>query len=531
VNKRAAIGIAIIAGAVAIAAPIAASLYWAQRQTVDEQFVSAEAVASEVARRAALSIEQMAEARRVLISAAAADPCSETNIRLMRRLTVDLDQLRVIGYVANDHMICSGFGRHDNNTRPGIPLGPVTYRSAVGTLVRTSLEMALIPGKTFLSSTDEKTGYTAVVHKDTPVQVFVDRSDISLGFFSSIGKVLLAGRGHFDPAWVDRLGESPWVRFHDSRYLVVIKRVPNAPQTAAYVAIEKESVERGLRRAAVLMVPVGLAAGLVLAMAVIFITRRQMSMRSLIKGALRRKEFFLAYQPIIELRGGTCVGAEALIRWRRPDGQFVRPDLFIPVAEETGLIHDVTKEVMRLIEKDASRYLKSHPHLHIGINLSSRDLVMEDTAHLVLELIRNMGVKPHNILAEATERGFMQADVARRVMDDIHALGVKIAIDDFGTGYSSLSYLEKFKLDYLKIDKSFVDTMGGNAATSQVALHIIEMAKSLKLEMIAEGVESEAQVKFLQERGVQYAQGYFYAKPMPFIEFAAYVAKTEKLVA
>jgi len=209
----------------------------------------------------------------------------------------------------------------------------------------------------------------------------------------------------------------------------------------------------------------------------------------------------------------------------------VRPDLFIPVAEETGLIHEITKEVMRLVQQDAARFLKSHPHLHIGINLSSRDLVIEETGHLVRELIRGMGVKPHNVLVEATERGFMQADVARRIMDDIHALDVKIAIDDFGTGYSSLSYLEKFKLDYLKIDKSFVDTMGGKAATSQVALHIIEMAKSLKLEMIAEGVESEAQVKYLQEHGVQYAQGYFYAKPMPFLEFAAYVAKMERLAA
>src|SRR3954466_434366 len=142
-----------------------------------------------------------------------------------------------------------------------------------------------------------------------------------------------------------------------------------------------------------------------------------------------------------------------------------------------------------------------------------------------------MGVKPHNILMEATERGFMQADVARRIMDDIHSLNVKIAIDDFGTGYASLSNLEKFKLDYLKIDKSFVDTMGGKAATSQVAFHIIEMAKALKLEMIAEGVETAAQVRYLREHGVQFAQGYFFAKPMPLREFAAFVQESEKLAA
>src|SRR5258707_1594720 len=139
-HRRAAIGIAVVAGAIAIAAPIAASLYWAQRQTVDEQFVSAEAVANEVARRAALAVEQMAEARRSLKAAGSTDPCSESNIRLMRRLTVHLDQLRVVGYAGNDHMICSGFGRHDNN-RPGIPLGPVTDRSAVGNVVRTSFEI------------------------------------------------------------------------------------------------------------------------------------------------------------------------------------------------------------------------------------------------------------------------------------------------------------------------------------------------------------------------------------------------------
>jgi sensor c-di-GMP phosphodiesterase-like protein len=186
---------------------------------------------------------------------------------------------------------------------------------------------------------------------------------------------------------------------------------------------------------------------------------------------------------------------------------------------------------MEMVARDSAVLLKARPQLHIGINLSSKDLEKPQTAHLIREMIRKMGVKPQNVLVEATERGFMQADVARRILDDIHALDVKIAIDDFGTGYSSLSYLEKFRLDYLKIDKSFVDTVGKDAATSQVVPHIIEMAKSLKLEMIAEGVETEAQVQFLQQRGVQYAQGYFYAKPMPFAEFAAYVAKSERLAA
>lgn len=526
-NKRAAIALAVVVGLIAVALPIAASLYWAQKQSRDEEMAAAEALADEALRRTDLTQSQIYEAFRVLEQAKATDPCSEENIRLMRRLAVRLDQLKTVGYVANDHMVCSAYGRHDNN-RPGIPMGPVTYRSTTGTLVRTSVQLALVPGMTFLASTSERSGYTALVQRGSPVLIFVDRKDVSIGVFSISAKRLIVSRGTFKPEWIEALRNRSEAKFIDRDYLVAIKLSAKYP-VAAYAAIEKASVANLFSRLAMIVVPVGLAAGLLLAWAVLYVARQQLALPAVLKVALKRNEFFLLYQPIVDLRGGRCVGAEALIRWRRPNGELVRPDIFIPVAEETGLIHEVTKRVMEMVARDSTELLKLHPDLHLGINLSSQDLQLEDTPRLIQALILKMGVRPHNILLEATERGFMEANKAREIMGDIRALKFKIAIDDFGTGYSSLSYLEKFPLDYLKIDKSFVDTMGGQTATSQVALHIIEMAKSLKLEMIAEGVETAEQAVFLQEHGVQFAQGYFFGKPMPLAELATFIEKMNKL--
>jgi sensor c-di-GMP phosphodiesterase-like protein len=527
-KKPVAIGIAVVAGVVAIGAPIALSLWWAEQRNLEEQVARVDRAASVVLARMDQMADETFEMFRVMKAGKAIDPCSEQNIRLMRRVAMEKDQLRAVGYVKNDYMVCSSFGRHDTG-RPGIPLGPTFVEpSRLGSVVRAKVRFELLPGMTFLTSTEVSSGYTAIIRSEQAL--LGAESDITWGVFLSAKKTPLVSSGDINPAWMEALGNAPERHINLGGYLVALKKSPRY-NFASFAAIKQSSVAEGLRQTAMVMVPAGLAAGLVLALAVFYVTRYQMSLRSLIKGALRRHEFFLVYQPIIELRGGSCIGAEALIRWRRPDGSFVRPDLFIPVAEESGLIHEITKEVMLLVARDASRFLRANPRLHIAINLSSKDLVMAETGQLLKDLILGMGVRAANIMVEATERGFMQAEVARRIMDDIHSLQVKIAIDDFGTGYSSLSYLEKFKLDYLKIDKSFVDTMGGETATSQVAPHIIEMAKSLKLEMIAEGVETEAQVRYLQQRGVQYAQGYFYAKPMPFAEFAAYVAKIEKLVA
>lgn len=510
-NKKAAVSIAIVIGLLAVAVPIGISLYLAWKRSFDEQMAMVALLAEDVLRRSDESTDQTLLIFKALVAGGATDPCSAENIRLMGKLDLASEQIQAIGYVRDDRLLCSSYGHHDT------PVGAPTYLTPYGTAIRTSVEFPVLPGKRFLVSTDVKSGYTIAIHPSLPLDVFVDEPSVSVGVFSSVARRPIVNRGTFKPGWIEAADEEMEARFSDGEYLVTVRR-SSRHAFAAYAAVPVARVNDGIRRFAAFLAPIGLVAGTLLAWAVLHLARQQLALPAVLRVALKRNEFFLNYQPIVDLQTRRWIGAEALIRWRRPNGEMVRPDVFIAVAEEVGLIQRITERVMAIIGAEAHDLFVRHPGFHIAINLSAIDLQSRRTIEFLDELRRQTKAEPGTLLVEATERGFMKAEVVRGILDEIRTRGIEIAIDDFGTGYSSLSYLENFKLDYLKIDKSFVDTLGKEAATSQVVPHIIEMAKSLNLRIIAEGVETEAQAQFLRQRGVQFAQGWLFGRPVPFSE-------------
>jgi sensor c-di-GMP phosphodiesterase-like protein len=514
-KRRHAIGIAILSGLGAVLVPILASLYLTNKQSLETETKQNLALANEVLRRVDETDNQSIGAIVRLLGTHAADPCSDANIALMRQIAVGSSYIQAVGHVEGDRLVCSSLGRH----APGTPLGHVGYVNTVGVSIRPSVELLVAPGMHFLIA--EKNGYAVVVHRDLAIDVFTDNRDVSLGVFAPSTKKLMLNRGHFDPQWMLALNEQSETTFFDGNYVVAISRSKKY-DNAAFTATPAHYLDARERKLAAVLVPIGAFVGLLSLLSLGMLGRYHMALPQVLRLALKHNEVFLHYQPIVELSTGRCVGAEALIRWRRQDGSFVPPNLFIQVAEECGLIRQITARVIELLRKDVPPLLEVFPDFQISFNLSPFDLETGEIVAQLRELSQAKGLSPKNLHAEITERCLLNAKRAKGTVQAIRKLGIGIAIDDFGTGFCGLSYLNTFEVDFLKIDKAFVDTMGTTAATSQVATHIIDMAKSLNLEMIAEGVETEEQAAFLRHYSVRYAQGWLFAKAMSIEDLIRY---------
>ncbi len=242
----------------------------------------------------------------------------------------------------------------------------------------------------------------------------------------------------------------------------------------------------------------------------------KLRMESDLRRALARDELVLHYQPQLDLNTGKIIGVEALVRWQHPELGLVPPNDFIPLAEETGLIEPIGDWVLHQACLQNKAWQQAGlPPITVAVNLSARQLDRDSLAATVMAVLSDTGLEPRYLELELTESIVMkEPERTRGILESLRALGILISIDDFGTGYSSLSQLKHFPFDKLKIDKSFVDDLIANADDAAIVSIIIAIARSFKLKVIAEGVETEEQLHHLRSNGCDEMQGYYFSRPV-----------------
>ncbi|PJL20354.1 hypothetical protein B9Y66_00030 [Stenotrophomonas maltophilia] len=499
----------------AAAVPIAVMVYatWDRAVSVEQQRLHA--IAERSLRRTEVSYQ---EALAALKSAEATvlPPCGAEHILRMQTLVMTTPSSDQMGYFEGGKLRCTSWGPFlrdvdqptpDHVTSDGVGITVDVRPEAAGR--RPMLSIMYGP-------------YDVLVDPRRFVDVIVD-PDVRLALASPDGRLLTQQDG-MDPTLLQKLLREPGEGL-DRNTLYASAR---SGEWLAIATAPRTALAATFRQQAWLFVPLGLLMAAAGAGLVIWLSRRRLSMRGELGIAIRRRELYLHYQPIIELDTGICVGAEALVRWQRPDGTQVRPDLFIPLAEEAGMIAAITDLVIENVVADMRELLAEDRSAHIAINLAAEDISSGRALKVISQRMAGSGILPQQIWLEATEHGFLDIDRARTMLAAARRAGHSVAIDDFGVGYSSLQYLQQLPLDALKIDKSFIDAIGTESATSPVTPHIIGMARELGLWLVAEGVETEAQLAYLHSQHVQFGQGWLFSRPLPRDEFIAFHRKRQQ---
>jgi diguanylate cyclase (GGDEF)-like protein/PAS domain S-box-containing protein len=246
---------------------------------------------------------------------------------------------------------------------------------------------------------------------------------------------------------------------------------------------------------------------------------RRLEVENDLRRAIDQEEFVIHYQPMVDLQTGELWGMEALVRWDHPERGLLEPSEFVPVAEESGLVIPMGEQILREACFRAKEWQEENPRippLVMSVNLSASQLSRLDLADTVERVLGETGLEGNRLTLDVTETVYVKVLAGNEaILDRLKALGVRFSIDDFGTGYSALSYLKRLPADAIKIDQSFVEGLGKDVEDTAVIRMIIELAHTLGLEVIAEGVETEEQVALLKEMGCDFAQGYHFSKPLP----------------
>ena len=252
----------------------------------------------------------------------------------------------------------------------------------------------------------------------------------------------------------------------------------------------------------------------------------RLSLERELRNGLAQGELSVFYQPQVSLETGSIVGVEALVRWQHPERGIVEPADFLPMAEETGLITQIDEHVQQVAFSDVASWRRNGlGDIRVSVNLSAPQLEQDDFVDRFIASLRGSGLDPEGVKLEITENILMQdMEVVVPKLRELRRLGLRIAIDDFGTGYSSLSYLQQFPINTLKIDRSFVGDIRADESDASIVNAIVAMARGLKLDLIAEGVENRTQLKYLRSQGCSEVQGYIFSRPVPADEVKALIA-------
>jgi len=490
---------------------IAASYSQARREVTEQAMF----ITKEVLDRSELISEQIQHVFNRLENSGEQNPCGPTNQAIMRSGNLSSSYLQLVGYAAGSRLICSSYGDH----APAIELGPPTYTTPAGYDIRTKVSIPFDEGSSYVASTHQTTGFTAFLLPNLTLDVARYDKSLSLGLYGADSGITILSRGDSGSNWLNtKLSKGDELQLIMDDHVIAIKRSARF-QYSAYSALPISRLHGLWLQHALVLVPMTLLLSALLCGALLVQRSIRTSLHHQLRMAIRSNDqLFMAYQPIVEISTSRWIGAESLVRWRQSSGQVVPPDVFVPMADHSGLTPALTEKIIDMVCGETASLLRENPDFHVNINFSALDLESTGSLEKLIGQLNAQNISRNCVTVEITEGALLKIEHAKKNTRLMHEYGLKIAIDDFGTGYCGLNYLHTLELDFLKIDKSFVDTIGTGAAARSVIPHIVQMAKSLGLEVVAEGVETAEQLEYLKSLGVRFAQGWFFSKAVTIAE-------------
>ncbi|KNC08547.1 hypothetical protein AC791_07440 [Klebsiella sp. RIT-PI-d] len=491
--------------------PVSLSIWMAHKNASQAFTAELENVSRQVMLRSQMVATQAEEALEQLKSSKLA-PCSREHLLEMRQVSYSHRYIQEVLYFHDLEPLCSSF----EEMKVGKQFPPSQALTSKGYQVwlTTKNDIGIDRSMAGLGSAN----YVVIVDPESLIDVLpYGQWPINIALIGLKNNAIVASTSpHAQEVWAQALSTNK-TQFRHNDVIYNINRYPKL-NIATVTWASTLPLDEGWHHQLLYWLPFGATISMLSAWLIRRVLRHLRSPHQLLQNAIRSREIIVHYQPIVSLTDERIVGAEALARWPQPDGTFLAPDIFIPLAEQNGLMTSLTELIVARVFSDLGPWLQQHPQYYVSINISANDLHSTTLPVLIAQRVARWRIAPEQIALELTERSFTDLNVSAPAIARYRESGHPVYIDDFGTGFSSLSYLHGIEADTLKIDKFFVETVEHN----QVTPHIIRLAQTLNLKTVAEGIETPQQAAWLRERGVEYGQGWLYSKALEKNAFMAW---------